>query len=125
MTRSMPKTILIVDDSESIRTILRLTLQFSGYGILEAEDGKQACEILECSPCDLVITDIAMPVMTGIDLLKKIREDLNRADLPVIIFTAEKAYQHEDLLKKGATKLMEKPISPRELLDIVKNLLAK
>jgi len=119
----MPKTILIVDDSESIRTILKLTLQFNGYGILEAEDGKKACEILERSPCDLVITDIAMPVMTGIDLLEKIREDLNRADLPVIICTAEKASQHEDLLKKGATKLMEKPVSPRELLDIVKNLL--
>jgi two-component system chemotaxis response regulator CheY len=120
----MTKTILIVDDSESIRTILRLTLQFSGYQILEAEDGKQACEILERNLCDLVITDLAMPVMTGVDLLRKIREELKNTALPIIICTAEKASQQEDLLKKGATMLMEKPVSPRELLEIVKNILS-
>jgi len=119
----MPKTILIVDDSDSIRTILRLTLQFSGYEILEAEDGKQAYEILERCPCDLVITDLAMPVMTGVELLCKIRDESRRKDIPVIVCTAEKTSQQDDLLEKGVTKLMEKPISPRELLDIVKNLL--
>lgn len=118
----MPKTILIVDDSESIRSIIKYTLEFEGYNTIEAEDGKDAYEILKQRDCDLIIADIAMPRMSGGELLNKVRYELKK-DIPVIICTAEKNAKEEEFIRKGANKLLVKPFSPRELLEIVDNLL--
>jgi len=119
----MPKTILIVDDSESIRTILKLTLEFKGYSVIEAEDGKKAFEILKQTDCDLVIADIVMPHMSGVELLNKVRHELKKEDLPVIICTAEENVNEEEFIRKGASKLLTKPFSPRSLLEIVDSLI--
>ncbi len=119
----MPKTILIVDDSESIRTILKLTLEFKGYTVIEAEDGKKAFEILKQTDCDLVIADIVMPHMSGVELLNKVRHALKKEDLPVIICTAEENVNEEEFIRKGASKLLTKPFSPRSLLEIVDSLI--
>ena len=119
----MPKTILIVDDSESIRTILKLTLEFKGYTVIEAEDGKKAFEILKQTDCDLVIADIVMPHMSGVELLNKVRHTLKKEDLPVIICTAEENVNEEEFIRKGASKLLIKPFSPRSLLEIVDSLI--
>jgi len=119
----MSNTILIVDDSESIRSILKLTLKFKGYNVIEAENGLEAFEILKKTQCDLVITDIAMPTMTGIELLNKIRNELKNDKIPIIICTAEKIGDEEELLRKGANKLLVKPFPPTELLEVVQNLL--
>jgi len=119
----MPKTILIVDDSESIRTILKLTLEFKGYTVIEAEDGKKAFEILKQTHCDLVIADIVMPHMSGVELLNKVRHELKKEDLPVIICTAEENVNEEEFIRKGASKLLIKPFSPRSLLEIVDSLI--
>jgi len=119
----MPKTILIVDDSESIRTIVKYTLQYQGYNVIEAEDGKQAYEILKQTDCDLIIADIAMPHMSGWELLNKVRHELKKENLPVIICTAEKNANEEEFIRKGANKLLVKPFSPRTLLEIIDSLL--
>jgi len=119
----MEKTVLIVDDSESIRNILKLTLSFKGYHILEAEDGQKALDTLREKECDLVITDIAMPNMTGLELLDKIRNELENKTLPVIVCTAEKVEQREDILKRGADSILAKPVSPFGLLETVEKLL--
>ena len=120
----MPKTILIVDDSESIRTILKITLQFKGYNVLEAEDGEKGYEILKQTECDLVISDVAMPRMTGTELLAKVRKELKNETLPIIICTAEKSASEEEFLARGANKLLRKPVSPAELMKIVQNLVS-
>lgn len=119
----MSKTILIVDDSEGIRTILKMTLEFKGYNILEAEDGQRAYETLKETTCDLVITDLAMPRMTGLELLVKIRKELQNTDMPVIICTAEKGANEEEFLQKGANKIMTKPVAPFDLLGVVEALI--
>jgi DNA-binding response OmpR family regulator len=119
----MAKTILIVDDSESIRTILKLTLEFKGYAVIEAGDGLEAYRILRQTPCDLVIADIVMPHMSGVELLSKIRHELRKEDLPVIICTAEKNVNEEEFIRKGASKVLVKPFSPQALLEIVESLI--
>jgi len=117
------KTILVVDDSDSIRTILRITLQFKGFTVLEAADGCEAFETLNNHSCDLVITDIAMPNMSGIELLSKIRTQKNTKTLPVIICTAETNPDEIEYKEKGATRLLRKPVSPVHLMEIVESLL--
>ena len=119
----MPKTILVVDDSESIRTILKLTLQFKGYTVIEAEDGMQAYEILKVQLVDLLITDISMPKMTGLELLNKVRQEMNNTTLPIIICTAEKNVSEEKFLSEGANKILMKPVPPHEILNEVQNLI--
>lgn len=118
------KTILIADDSESIRTILKLTLQFKGYSILEAEDGEEAYKILQENPCDLLVTDLAMPHMSGLELLSRVRGELKMESLPVIVCTAEETRDPQDYIKKGANHVMMKPVSPLEFLKIVEKLLS-
>ncbi len=119
----MAKTILIADDSESIRTILKLTLKFKGYAILEAADGTVAYDILQKNPCDMVITDIMMPGLTGVELLQKIRKEMKNPDIPVIICTAEKNVDDEELIQKGATRILMKPVQPKELMEVVNSLI--
>jgi len=118
----MAKTILVVDDSKSIRDIMRMTLQFKGYSVLEAEDGDEAYDMLKEKECDLVITDIAMPNMSGTELLKKIRGEL-KLTVPVIICSAEKSISEESFLQHGANKLLIKPVPPHTLLELVEGLL--
>ncbi|MBN1900938.1 response regulator [Candidatus Sumerlaeota bacterium] len=118
------RTILIVDDSESIRTILKLTLQFKGYKIMEAGDGEEGYKILQKDSCDLLITDLAMPHMSGLELIDKVRGELNLDSLPVIICTAEETPDPGVYIKRGATQVLMKPVSPLDLLKTVETLLS-
>jgi len=111
--------ILVVEDNESIRYIVKMTLEMGQYQVIEAGDGKQALQLLqEHSDCALVITDLAMPVMDGYELLRRIRTDLGRQDLPVFVITAEK--DASAVLERGAACLIRKPFSPIELLEAVR-----
>jgi len=120
---TMPKRILVVDDSEAIRDIIKLTLQFKGYEVTDANDGREAYDILSHSSYDLVITDLEMPRMSGYELIDRIRNDLRDAKLPIIVCSAELNVGKQQLLDKGANAFLRKPISPFELLDIVALLL--
>jgi len=119
----MPKTVLIADDNENVRVILKLTLQFKGYNLIEVEDGAEAIEALKANAVDLLISDISMPNMTGLELLSKLRADPQFAKLPVIICSAEKGVTTDDLIARGANAFLLKPCSPKELLETVKNLI--
>ncbi len=121
--REMAHTILIVDDSESVRNIFSMSLQITGNTIREAADGEEAYKIIRETDVDLVITDIAMPKMSGTELLKKIRTELRNPTLPVIICTAERKADAKQLLQSGANDVLEKPIIPSKLLKKVKALL--
>ena len=100
-----------------------MTLQFKGYTITEAMDGMEAYELLKENEYDLVISDLAMPRMTGMELLNKIRKDMNNDTMPVIICTAEKDAPEEDFMKRGASKVMMKPVPPNDLISVVQNLI--
>jgi len=120
----MNKTILLAEDSESVRGILKMTLQFKGYNILQAEDGQQAYEILQKAGCDLLIADIQMPNMTGLELLQKVRNEMKNEKLPVIICTAESLPAPAEIISMGANKVVTKPFSPIDMLSIVEELIS-
>ncbi|HCH65928.1 MAG TPA: DNA-binding response regulator, partial [Deltaproteobacteria bacterium] len=82
----MSKRILIVDDEPSIRTVLRAHLKRAGYHPLLAQDGQAACDILSTDPVDLVVSDLKMPRMNGMELLSHCRS--NHPGLPFILITA-------------------------------------
>ncbi|MCX7018807.1 MAG: response regulator [bacterium] len=118
----MPKTILIADDNEAVRTILRLSLQFKGYKLIEVDDGAQALAVLKDTPVDLLISDIAMPNMTGLELLDKLRADAGggaHKQLPIIICSAESDAKRDNIIARGATDFVAKPYRPLEMLEVI------
>jgi DNA-binding response OmpR family regulator len=114
--------VLIVDDDEVIRSLLRLTLPDEGYDLVEAEDGDQALQISDANRPTLVLLDWRMPRLSGADVLGALKE--RHPDVPVIVLTAEpeaKVRTHAEAL--GADVFMTKPFSPLQLLATVERLL--
>ncbi len=108
----MPKNILIVDDSSSIRKIVALSLKVLEHNIISAEDGVIALEKLSQNQIDLVITDLNMPNMDGIELIKTIRDNPKYKDLPIIVLSSlSNELNIDDGLKIGANSYLTKPIN--------------
>ncbi len=119
----MAATILTVDDSKSIRQMVSFTLQQAGYQVIEAVDGQDALTKLK-PDVKLVLTDLNMPNMNGIELIKAIRANANYKFLPVIMLTTES----QDGIKQegraaGATGWIVKPFNPDQLLGVMKKVL--
>src|SRR6185436_14719720 len=117
------KTILLADDEEHLRTLVRTTLDQPGYRILESEDGATALEVAQRERPDVVVLDWMMPSMTGIEVMTELRRDAATAEIPVILLTAKG--QRADVaqaLASGATAYLAKPFSPLELLAKVEQL---
>lgn len=118
------KNILIVDDEESIRTSLAILLKRNGYAASEAGDGSEALRMLDESCYDLVITDLNMPGMGGIDLLKHVKKE--HRDTEVIILTAYGSIQSAvEAIKIGGYDYLTKPIEPKDILIRVGNALER
>jgi len=120
------KTILIVDDSKSSRSLVRFVLQADGYEILEAEDGEQGWEAIQrmAGGLSLVITDFEMPKMTGPELVAKVREQSRFDGIPLILLTARKEEDDEVLgLESGADDYIGKPVEPMKLQIRVKKVM--
>ncbi|MHB8109863.1 MAG: response regulator [Syntrophorhabdaceae bacterium] len=118
------KTILIVDDSPTIRKLLAYILKKKNFIIAEAEDGIDAMEKLSHVQVDLVIVDLNMPNMDGIEFVKTLRDNYYYMDTPVIMLTTTK----DDKLKKdafdaGVNMFLNKPVQPNFLLYKVESLL--
>ncbi len=113
----MAKTILIVDDSESIREVVSFTLESAGYNVLIANDGEDAQQYLDGREIDLLITDLHMPRMNGIELIKKVRDHSIYKLIPILFLTTE-SQQAKKLEAKdaGATGWIIKPFVPAKLL---------
>nr|HQH74787.1 response regulator [bacterium] len=116
--------LLLVDDEEDIRQNLRDYAEMEGYEVLEAENGEEALRILDREQPGVVISDIMMPVMDGLELLKRIHTGGN--DVPVIIMTAfgtiERAVK---AMKLGAADFITKPIDLDMMLQVVKRVLTR
>ena len=120
------KTILIVDDSPTIRKLLGYILKKKNFIIVEAEDGIDAMEKLGHVQVDLVIVDLNMPNMDGIEFVKNLRDNYYYMDTPVIMLTTTK----DDKLKKdafdaGVNMFLNKPVQPNFLLYKVESLLSE
>lgn len=116
-------TILTVDDSPSIRQMIKVVLGPAGHTVIEAGDGAQGLEKAKSTKLDLVITDLNMPVMNGLELIKALRGLPSLVGLPIVFLTTES----NDAIKQeakaaGATGWITKPFKPEQLLTVVSKL---
>lgn len=117
----MPKTILTVDDSSSVRQMVGFTLREAGYEVIEASDGKDALSKMTGKPINLVITDLNMPNMDGIELIKSIRKNPIHKFLPILMLTTESQESKKIEGKQaGATGWIVKPFKQEQLLEVIK-----
>ncbi|HVN72462.1 MAG TPA: response regulator [Desulfomonilia bacterium] len=120
----MSKTILCVDDSASIRQLITFTLQKEGYDLVEAVDGRDALEKVKAKPVGMVITDLNMPNMDGIELIRALRSDPEFKFTPIIMLTTESSTTKKDAGREaGATGWIVKPFKPEQLVAVIKRLL--
>jgi chemosensory pili system protein ChpA (sensor histidine kinase/response regulator) len=116
--------VLIVDDSLSVRKSLSQLVGDVGYEISVAQDGLEAVEILRKQGADLVLTDLEMPRMTGLELTSHIRANTELQNLPVIMITSRSLQKHRDHAARiGVNRYINKPFSEDELLGEIESLL--
>lgn len=117
----MPKTVLLADDHEDNRSALQLMLERAGYRTLGAHNGQEAVDLaLENCP-DLIVMDLAMPVMDGREATQLLKADPRTRDIPVVMLTAMAlSIDRESLVEEGFDTVMIKPILPSVFLNDVK-----
>lgn len=120
----MAKSILVVDDSSTMRQQLRMFLLRSGFHVIEASNGAEGIEQARAMPVDLVICDVNMPVMNGIEMLKAIRQLPNHQKTPVFVLTTESVGSMvQEGKAAGATAWIVKPFKPEILLKGIQKVL--
>jgi two-component system cell cycle response regulator DivK len=120
----MSGTILLVDDHEDNRAALMLVLEREGYRALGAENGLRAVEVARAELPDLVLMDLAMPVMDGREAMRVLRDDPRTASIPIVVLTAMAlTVDRERLVAEGFDGLLVKPCMPPTLLAEVRRVL--
>lgn len=120
----MGKTVLVVDDALTVRNLAKFALSKGGYSIIEAEDGAKGLEAARSAIPDLIISDLNMPNMTGLEMVKAIKGDAKLAHVPIFMLTTEAsqeiAMQGKEL---GVMAWIVKPFIPDKLLAAVNKVL--
>ena len=122
----MSASILTVDDSPSLRMAIRIALSGAGYAVTEAEDGVQGLKAATASRFDLIITDLNMPNMDGLSMIRALRKSPAQCGTPILFLTTES----EDAMKQqakaaGATGWLVKPFVPEQLTKVVRKVLGR
>jgi two-component system cell cycle response regulator DivK len=118
------RTILYVEDNEYNRKIVRQLLSRTSYRLVEASDGEDALDLVRADRPDLVLMDVQLPRMSGLDATRALRADPATTDLPVIVVTSF-ALSGDDqrAMAAGASAYLAKPYSPRDLLALIRKFL--
>jgi len=117
------KTILNVEDNEFNRKIVRHLLARTSYRLIEAGDGEAGVAAAREMRPDLVIMDIQLPKLSGLDATRRLRADPSTADIPIVVITSFALAGDDDRARDaGATAYLAKPYSPRELLEVIRKL---
>lgn len=120
----MSKTIMTADDSASIRQMVSFTLKDAGYNVVEASDGRDAIDKLNGTTINMLISDVNMPNMDGIELVRQVRTNPAYKFIPIIMLTTESQDSKKQEGKQaGATGWIVKPFKPEQLLSVVKKVL--
>jgi len=118
------KKVLVVDDEIHIVHVAAIKLRNNDYEVITATNGAEAFELACAEKPDIIVTDFQMPVMTGLELVEKIRQNEGTKDIPVILLTARSfavsKEQEQDLRISGC---LSKPFSPKELLENIEDIL--
>ena len=117
-------TILIIDDEEGIRALLRTELEAAGYEVTEATNGRQGLELYRLKQTDLIITDIAMPELNGLDMLLELTRQFLHAKVIAISGVGGESNDLDAAKLLGARQTFQKPFSMKRLLDAVRYELA-
>ncbi len=119
----MSKTILTIDDSASIRQMVSMTLMSAGLDVLEAANGAEGYDVATTNTVHAILTDLNMPVLNGIEFIRKYRQHPSSKGIPIILLTTE---SDEDLKRQakeaGATGWIVKPFKQDQLLAIIKKV---
>ncbi len=120
------KTILVVDDEQSIRDMLRLALEMADFNVIEADNAQTAHSVIVDTPPHLILLDWMMPGTSGIELARRLKKDDVTCDIPIIMLTAKGEEDNKiQGLEIGADDYITKPFSPRELLARLKAVLRR
>ena len=119
------KTILVADDESHILNVVSLKLRNAGFRVLTAHDGQEALDAAQQERPDLIITDYHMPLLSGLELCRRLKQDPATRGIPAIMLTA-RGYHLEprDTAESGIRRMLSKPFSPRHLLATVNEVLA-
>jgi two-component system chemotaxis response regulator CheY len=119
----MSKSVMIVDDSSSVRTVVGIALRGAGYEVLEACDGADGLRKLDGRKVHLIISDVNMPVMDGLTFLKEVKKNAALKFIPVMMLTTEAGADKMAIGKtEGARAWMTKPFKPEQMLAAVQKL---
>ena len=120
----MAGVILAVDDSASMRQMVRFTLEAAGYKVIQAADGVEALSFAKSNPADLVLTDVNMPRMDGLSLVRELRALDHYKFVPMLVLTTESGNDTKQRGKEaGATGWIVKPFNPEQLLATIARVL--
>ncbi|MBI4522675.1 MAG: response regulator [Deltaproteobacteria bacterium] len=113
------KAVMIVDDSSTMRQMVSYTLKGAGFAVQTAENGRDALKKLGSRRADLIITDVNMPVMDGLTLVRELRKDSKYRFVPILVLTTENTDEMKQRGRKaGATGWIVKPFGPEQLCQV-------
>jgi two-component system chemotaxis response regulator CheY len=119
------KIILTVDDSRTMRDMLRLALVEAGFEVLQAEDGVHGLEMLQGQAPDVIVTDINMPRLDGYGFIEGVRADPRHRAIPILVLSTESSTEKKLRARDaGATGWIVKPFSPTKLVDAIRRVAA-
>jgi CheY-like chemotaxis protein len=119
----MPKKILIIEDNREAREGMKSLLALEGFDTVAIKDGQEGLKMVRTERPDLIITDITMPGLDGIEMIKMLRKQPEFIAIPVIVLTAHGESKVSDAIRAGATRAVTKPVDVREFLSSIKQLL--
>lgn len=120
----MAKTILIVDDSASLRNVVSIALKREGYDVIEAENGLDGLTKAKQAKINLIVSDVNMPNMDGLSMIEEIKKDPASKFIPVIMLTTESDAEMKDKGKQvGVKAWMVKPFKPEQMVDAIAKLM--
>jgi len=119
------RTIMVVEDYDDTRLLLKKGLEGLGYSVLEATNGQEAVDIAERENPDLILMDLVLPILDGIAATQRIRQQANLEHVPIVAVTAyPMSYTHVKAFAKGCDEYMAKPIDMTELANLVNRYLS-
>jgi CheY-like chemotaxis protein len=122
---SEPATILVVDDSDTIRSLIVLNLELDGFTVVQAHDGQECLDVVKSVQPDLITLDVAMPRLDGFGAVEALRADAETRDIPIVMVSARA--QGSDLARGqelGVDAYLTKPFEPEQLVATVRRLVA-
>jgi len=120
------RRVLVVEDSQTIASVVKYFLELEGFDVLLADNGRRGLETAMRERPDFIVSDLHMPDMGGIEMVKTIRADSSMADMRILMLTSESGVDFEtEVLAAGADDYILKPVEPRRLAARVKALLAR